>query len=156
MKNFIFLFSLILLLISCSTTKSSINRAKKFQNDFNSKVYLNNNQENSINLDSVCLDRKNINEIKYDKQSNSIIILQKNKAAKFLKLSEINVDNLSKTIKIKSIILNGNVLSESDLKNIKIEETAIKNFTILINNNLHNGSSLRENEEKSLIITTKK
>ena len=156
MKNYIYLFSFLILLISCSTTKSTLNRANNFQNNFNSKVYLNNNLENPIKLDSVYLDRKNISEIKYTKQTNSIIILQKNKNAKFLSLSEIDVENLSRNSKIESIVLNGNVLSENDLRNIKIEETAIKNISILIGNDLHKGSSLRENDEKSLIITTKK
>ena len=156
MKNYIYLFSFIILLISCSTTKSALNRANNFQNNFNSKVYLNNNLENPIKLDSVYLDRKNISKIKYSKQTNSIIIIQKNKTSKLLSLSEINVENLSKTSKIESIVLNGNLLSENDLRNFKIEETAIKNISILIANNLHKGSSLRENDKKTLIITTKK
>lgn len=131
MKNYIYLFLFLILLISCSTTKSALNRANNFQNNFNSKVYLNNCSENQIKLDSVYLDRKNISEIKYDKQTNSIIILQKNKTAKLLSLSEINLENLSKTSKIESIVLNGNVLSKNDLQNIKIEETAIKNISTL-------------------------
>ena len=156
MMNYIYSFSFLILLISCSTTKSALNRANNFQNNFKSKVYLNNNLENPIKLDSVYLDRKNISEIKYSKQTNSIIIIQKNKTSKLLSFSEINVEDLSKNSKIESIILNGNVLSENDLRNFKIEETAIKDISILIANDLHKGSYLRENDKKALIIKTKK
>lgn len=142
-------------MVSCSTTKSSLQQAKKFQKNFNTKIHLNNTEGNLINLDSVYLDKKNISNIKFDKKSNSIIIFQKNPNAKILNLSEINLDDLSKTIKIKSIVLNGNTLTENDFKNIKFEETAIKDITILINNDLHKGSS-NEMKDKTLVITTKK
>src|SRR5690554_6751267 len=93
------LFILILMMFSCSSIKSGLERARDFQNRGVSDVYLNSIQH-PIQLDSVYLDRKNIDAIMFYKQSNAIIIHQNNLDAEFLKLSDVNEP-------YKSIVLNG-------------------------------------------------
>ena len=138
--------------MSCSTSKSILKRAINFQKNLNTNIYLN-NFENPINLDSTYLDRRNIDNIKFDKQSNSITIFQKNQKAEIFSLSEIDLESLSSSSKIDLIVLNGHLIDKKELKNIKIESTVVKNISILKGKNLHSGDSTLKTQ---LIISTKK
>jgi hypothetical protein len=141
-------------MVSCTSIQSSLKQTKYFQTNFNSKVYLNTMDENPVNLDSVYLDPKNISKITFDKASNSLLISQKNPTAKLFPLSEIDLEKLSRKGKLKAIILNGEFLKEKDLKNIKLEETVIKEIKIIRNNDMHKGDSM-EIENLYLIIRTR-
>ena len=154
MKRTLSIIIIVSFFISCSTTKLSLNRAIYFQKNLNTNIYLN-NFENPINLDSTYLDRRNIDNIKFDRQSNSITIFQKNQKAEIFSLSEIDLESLSSSSKIDLIVLNGHLMDKKDLKNIKIESTAVKNISILKGDDLHihSGDSIFKAQ---LIISTKK
>jgi len=142
------LFILILMMFSCSSIKSGLERARDFQNRGVSDVYLNSIQH-PIQLDSVYLDRKNIDAIMFYKQSNAIIIHQNNLDAEFLKLSDVNEP-------YKSIVLNGELLSTNDIKNIRLESSIIKSFILLNSEDLNADRSTDETHNRTILITTKK
>src|SRR5699024_10764756 len=108
-----------------------------------------NSIQHPIQLDSVYLDRKNIDAIMFYKQSNAIIIHQNNLDAEFLKLSDVNEP-------YKSIVLNGELLSTNDIKNIRLESSIIKSFILLNSEDLNADRSTDETHNRTILITTKK
>ncbi|OYU78907.1 MAG: hypothetical protein CFE23_16500 [Flavobacterium sp. BFFFF1] len=108
---------------------------------------------------NVYLDKENIKKITVNKNSK-LVEIQSVLEPKYLLLAELNLDSLSKRPgfgknKIESLILNGEIVSDEQMKNTKIEISAITNIQLLTQEQMNNSINCRMAIGDFFLINTK-
>lgn len=153
MRIFLLLF-LLTLTFSCATRNINYDRnkiLKKYSTDY--KMFV---DDKEIDLETVYLDKNNIESVRIDKQIRELKITQL-KPTKLSKIKEIFLDSLSaknrdwgkKKIELL-IVVDGVPLTDS----LKIDTNAIKSFMILSQEKMNNLTICRP-LDGVILITTK-
>ncbi|MCF7569654.1 hypothetical protein L3X37_15005 [Sabulilitoribacter arenilitoris] len=155
----IFLLLLILTLtFSCATRNIKYDRnkiLKKYSAEY--KMFVDNEK---MDLETVYLDKDNIENIRIDKRTKELKITQF-KPTELFEMKDWNLDSLSAgrrgwdKKKIELIIIDGIPMVDSLKQKIKIDPNAIKNFTILSQEKMNNMTLCRGYDGDVILITTK-
>lgn len=155
----IFLLLLILTLtFGCATRNIKYDRnkiLKKYSAEY--KMFVDNKK---MDLETVFLDKDNIENIRINKQAKELKITQI-KQIELFEMKNLNLDSLSAgrsgwdKNKIELIIIDGVPLTDSLKEKIKIDPNAIKSFTILSQEKMNNMTLCRGYDGDIILITTK-
>ncbi len=155
----IFLLLLILTLtFSCATRNIKYDRnkiLKKYSAEY--KMFVDNEK---MDLETVFLDKHNIENIRIDKRTKELKISQI-RPTELFEMKNLDLDSLSAgrrgwdKKKIELIIIDGIPLTDSLKEKTKIDLNAIKSFTILSQEKMNNMTLCRGYDGDVILITTK-
>jgi len=139
--------------IGCATKTVSYHRYKIIKKyDKSYKFYLN---DHLINLDTIFLNKSNVDKVRINRKSKCLNIYQKNKNPNFNSLHNLNI-TYQKTMESSDSLINiidGILIDAAQQKSIKIEESVIKDITVLKKEEVL--KSLPHARAGILIVTTK-
>ena len=156
MRIFLLLF-LLFFTFSCATRNINYDRnkiLKKYASEFNIIV-----DSENVNLQNLYLDKENIKSTSIDRKEKTVTISQFKKP-ELISLSDIYLDSLSKSRRgwnkkeIGFIIIDGILLNDKTLEEIKLDPNAIKDFRIQKGEDSKDSRIFRMDRDY-LIITTK-
>ena len=156
MRIFLLLF-LLFFTFSCATRNINYDRnkiLKKYASEFNIIV-----DSENVNLQNLYLDKENIKSTSIDRKEKTVTISQFKKP-ELISLSDIYLDSLSKSRRgwnkkeIGFIIIDGILLNNKTLEEIKLDPNAIKDFRIQKGEDSKDSRIFRMDRDY-LIITTK-
>ena len=155
----IFLLLLILTFtFSCATRNIKYDRnkiLKKYSAEY--KLFVDNEK---MDLETVFLDKDNIENIRINKRTKELKITQL-KPTELFEMKDWNLDSLSAgrrgwdKKKIELIIIDGIPMTDSLKQKIKIDPNAIKSITILSQEKMNNMTLCRGYDGDVILITTK-
>ncbi|MDT0293967.1 hypothetical protein ACFQ3R_11305 [Mesonia ostreae] len=153
---------LILLLLTftfgCATRNIKYDRnkiLKKYSTEY--KMFVDNEK---TDLETVFLDKDNIESIRIDKRTRELKITQL-KRTELFEMKNLNLDSLSagqrgwNKKKIELVIIDGIPLTDSLLEKTKIDPNAIKSFNILSEEMMQRTNFCRVYDGNVILITTK-
>ena len=157
MRLFLLLL-LMLLTLGCATRSIKYSRAKilkKYSADY--QIYV---DHKAMDLETVFLDKDNIENILVDKRTRALKITQF-KPVELMELKNLNLDSIPteqkywNKKKIDLIIIDGIPLNDSLKEKIKIDPNAIKSFHILSEEAMKKTNLCRVYDGSIIVIRTK-
>ena len=157
MRIFLFLLTLALT-FGCATRNIKYDRnkiLKKYSAEYEMFV-----DKEKMNLETVFLDKDNIENVRIDKRTKELKITQF-KPTELFAMKDWNLDSLSSgrrgwdKKKIELIIIDGIPLFDSLKAKIKIDPNAIKSIAILSQEKMNNMTLCRGYDGDVILITTK-
>lgn len=155
------ILSLLLILtftFGCATRNIKYDRnkiLKKYSAEYEMFV-----DKEKMNLETVFLDKNNIENVRIDKRAKELKITQF-KSTELFAMKDWNLDSLSATRrdwgnkKIELIIIDGIPMTDSLKQKILIDPNSIKSITILSQEKMNNTTLCRGYDGDVILITTK-
>ena len=157
MRIFLLLFVLTFT-FGCATRNIKYDRnkiLKKYSAEY--KMFVDNEK---TDLETVFLDKDNIESILIDKRTKELKITQL-KRTELFQMNKLNLDSLSagqrgwNKKKIELIVIDGIPITDTLLEKTKIDPNAIKSFNILTQEMMQNTNLCRAYNGSVILITTK-
>lgn len=157
MRIFLLLLALTLIL-GCATRNIKYDRnkiLKKYSTDY--KLFVDNEK---VDLETLFLNKDNIENVRIDKRTRELKITQVN-ATELFAIKNFKLDSLFPDRKIEAkrkidlIIIDGIPMADSLKEKTKIDLNAIKSFTILSQEKMNNMTLCRGYDGDVILITTK-
>jgi len=157
MRAFLLLF-LLVFTFGCTTKNIKYDRnkiLKKYSTDYKISV-----DNEVIDLETIYLDKDNIEGIRINKRTKEIKITQL-KSTELLEITQLNIDNLLaqrggwNNYNLDLIVINGIPLTDSLKHKTKIDLNAITSIGIITQNKINNSTLGRRFNGDLLVITTK-
>ncbi len=157
MRIFLLLF-LLIFTFSCATRNINYDRNKILQKySAKYKMFVDNEK---MDLETVFLDKDNIENIQIDKRTKELKITQL-KRIELFEMKNFKLDSLfpdrkiEKKIKIGLIIIDGIPLTDSLKEKTKIDLNSIKEISIITEEKMNNMTFCKTYDGEVLLITTK-